>query len=52
MQQVMDQVISLPFLAQARSTWAMKTRKEKNEDPYFPVDQANEPNKMFIIWLC
>ena len=23
----------LPFMAQARSAWAMKTRKEKNEDP-------------------
>ena len=30
----------------------MKTRKEKTESITCRTDQANEANKMFIIWLC
>ena len=43
----------LPFMAQARSTRAMKTRKEKKRGSITcRTDRANEANKMFIIWLC
>ena len=37
MQQVMDRVFLLPFMAQAQSARAMKIRKEENEDPYLAV---------------
>ena len=43
----------LPFMAQAQSARAMKTRKEKTRIHNLPVRTwANEANKMFIIWLC
>ena len=42
----------LPFMAQVRSVRAMKTRKEKRGSITCRIDQANEANKMFIIWLC
>ena len=42
----------LPFMAQARSARAMKTRKEKTRSITCRTDRANEANKMFIIWLC
>ena len=41
----------LPFMAQARSAQAMKTRKEKRGSITCQTDWANEANKMFIIWL-
>ena len=41
----------LPFMAQARSARAMKTRKEKRGSITCCTDRANEANKMFIIWL-
>ena len=46
--QVMDWVFSLPFMAQARSARAMKTRKEKTKIHNLPY----EANKTFSIWLC
>ena len=42
----------LPFMAQARSARAMKTRKEKTRSITCHKDRTNEANKMFIIWLC
>ena len=42
----------LPFMAQVRSTWAMKTiRKEKWGSITCCTDRANKANKMYIIWL-
>ena len=43
----------LPFMAQARSVQAMKTRKEEMSIHTVAccMDQANKANKMFIIWL-
>ena len=35
--QVMDQVFFLPFMSQVRSARAIKTRKEKNENPKFAL---------------
>ena len=48
----MDRVFSfLVFMARALRAWAIKERKKPG-----PItcrtDQANEANKMFIIWLC
>ena len=42
----------LPFMAQAQSARAMKTRKEKRGSITWCTDRANEANKMFIIWFC
>ena len=49
--QVMDPVLSLPFIAEVQSAPAMKTRKEKRGSITCHTDPAFEANKMFIIWL-
>ena len=42
----------LPFMAQARSARAMKTRKEKTRIHNLPYGLSKRGYKMFIIWLC
>ena len=44
--------VSLPFMAQARSARALKTRKEKRGSITCRTDRGNEANKIIIIWLC
>ena len=43
----------LPFMAQARSVRALKTRKEKQRGPVITcgTDRTNDANQMLIIWL-
>ena len=40
----------LPFMAQVRGPW--KQGRKKRGSITCHTDQANEANKMFIIWLC
>ena len=41
----------LPFMAQARSTRAMKIGRKKRGSISYRTDRVNEANKIFIIWL-